>query len=116
MTEQQECILHIIKSISDTEYQEKVWLKSEFFDPYFFYLGEAIGSLDGFFFFEDVENNLLVLSENNSLLSSFCKAIVEYFNAHETASAEQIISDTEWLKIVEIAKILYPLLRDLFNA
>ncbi|WP_282040003.1 hypothetical protein [Saccharicrinis aurantiacus] len=97
-------ILDILSKIADTNFQKKVWVDQEYWDPILNF-GEAVNTLEDYFFFEEIQNgaiNSTNLSLNEELLW-FSKELMKY---DEPSDPSYMLKDEKWLNICEKATYL----------
>ncbi len=107
-------ILDIINKLSDLQFQKEVWIDGKYFD-YISNYGEAVNTLGDFNFFEEFENGIINLDNENEqkILKDFVYKILSY--NEPVHNIHSILNDNEWLEIVVLAKCVLKSLKKNFN-
>lgn len=103
MINHRENLIDILGKISDPEFQKEVWVDHKYWDRITDF-GEAVNTLDDYFFFDLVEARKLGLKDSEyHLADDFVTALLGY---EEPKLPAKMLSDESWLKITEQARIV----------
>jgi hypothetical protein len=111
MDNKKEIVLSILEKLSNLDFQKDVWQDQKYWDAILNY-GEAVNTLEDYGFFDDVETGKIVLQneQEQKKLISFIDCLLNY---EEPLNTEIMISDTNWLSIVNKASEIKVLLLDI---
>jgi hypothetical protein len=100
-------ILDVISKIASLDFQQDVWVEGKYWDRVINF-EEAVNTLDDYEFFEDIKANHIGLSENEQgRIENLLNKLLEY----ESRNPKAMISDPNWLKIVQETGEIYPILK-----
>jgi hypothetical protein len=101
MENKKEIVLDILDKLSDLSFQEKVWIKQEYWDQVLNF-GEAVNLLDDYSFFDEVFEGKIKFIETTeqNKLESFVKELEAY---QEPFNPNDMLQDPRWRRISEQA-------------